>query len=400
MRPSTDPERGGRRARFALAPLLTLLVPGLAPARGYRIDMVPGGYTFECDMCHFRRPFRRLTVFGLDVRDHLLFEDDYPEDLPPNFFIGDEGNPDWPTLALLDSDGDGYTNGEELGDPEGRFVQADPMPDFAFTRPDLPDEFPCGSGTAEGPEACDGADLAGQTCADLGFVGGALACDDLCGLDSSGCHRCGDGVLQADEICDGSSLQGETCATRGFVGGTLACDDQCGFDASGCHQCGDGVVQAGEICDGAVPPEVSCAERGGEGVVVCADCVLDYSACAPVDGAPLPADSGPHDVGSSAEDLGSGVIDAAAALDSGARSDGAASDASLGGVDASALPDGGAKGTTADTAPAGCAAGGEPARGLPYLLVVFGLWRRRRPSGRSSTQESDQRQGRPRVVPG
>ena len=389
VRPSTDPVASRWRARFALAPLLTLLVPGLAPARGYRIDMVPGGYTFECHMCHSRQAFRHLTVFGLDVRNHLLFADDYPEALPPNFFIGDEGNPDWPALALLDSDGDGYTNGEELGDPDGRFVQADPQPMFPFTRPDLPEEFPCGSGTVEGPEACDGDDLGGQTCADVGFVGGALACDDACVLDSSACHHCGDGVLQGDEICDGPALDGQTCATRGFVGGTLACNEQCGFDPSGCHQCGDGLVQPGETCDGAVPAEVSCAERGLEGEVVCVNCALDYSACVPLDGALQPPDSGSPDIGLSGEDVGPAVPDAAVALDRGLRSDGVASDAIVGEVDALVGPDRGAPGATSESPPAGCAAGGEPSRGLPYLMVVFCLWRCRRTLGRSPTHWRD-----------
>ncbi len=142
---------------FLFASVACVLLAGLRPdaafARGYRIDQLPGGYEFECYMCHFRQPFTRLTVFGILVRETLLFREDYPDELPENFFVGPEGNVDWATVALLDSDGDGYTNGEELGDPEGLFVQFDLQPDFPFTRPDLPDDFPCGSGTVEGPEA-------------------------------------------------------------------------------------------------------------------------------------------------------------------------------------------------------------------------------------------------------
>jgi hypothetical protein len=41
----------------------------------------------------------------------------------------------------------------------------------------------CGDGVVEGEEACDGADLGGQTCA----MGGTLACTAACTLDTSGC---------------------------------------------------------------------------------------------------------------------------------------------------------------------------------------------------------------------
>ena len=34
-----------------------------------------------------------------------------------------------PELAAIDSDGDGFTNGEELGDPEGTWVIDDPNPE-------------------------------------------------------------------------------------------------------------------------------------------------------------------------------------------------------------------------------------------------------------------------------
>ena len=41
---------------------------------------------------------------------------------------------------------------------------------------------------ATGNEVCDGADLRGETCADQGFGGGVLACQDTClALDTSAC---------------------------------------------------------------------------------------------------------------------------------------------------------------------------------------------------------------------
>ncbi|MCA9540901.1 MAG: hypothetical protein KC620_18500, partial [Myxococcales bacterium] len=214
--------------------LLISAMAATAQARGYRIDQVPGGYRFECYMCHVRATWN-LTSFGRDVLNHLLHEEDYPdpEALPENLYIGEEGNVDWAIVALLDSDGDGYTNGEELGDPMGLFVQHDPQPDFPFTRPDRPEDFPCGSGAVEGPEECDGDAFAGATCGDFDLPGGHLACTAECRIDPSGCTPCGDGVLDPGEACDGAPPADLTCADLDPAWiGPLGCTDDCQLDDS------------------------------------------------------------------------------------------------------------------------------------------------------------------------
>ena len=45
----------------------------------------------------------------------------------------------------------------------------------------------CGNGVKESGEACDGADLGGQTCIGLGFGGGTLSCAANCTYDTSAC---------------------------------------------------------------------------------------------------------------------------------------------------------------------------------------------------------------------
>ncbi len=45
----------------------------------------------------------------------------------------------------------------------------------------------CGDGNADGAEACDGADLSGQTCQSAGFLYGTLTCDVACALDTAAC---------------------------------------------------------------------------------------------------------------------------------------------------------------------------------------------------------------------
>src|SRR5690606_32347581 len=62
----------------------------------------------------------------------------------------------------------------------------------------------CGDGGAEGDEACDGADLGGKTCGDLGFQYGALGCAADCTADASKCTdsaACGDGIVVPGVLC-------------------------------------------------------------------------------------------------------------------------------------------------------------------------------------------------------
>jgi deleted-in-malignant-brain-tumors protein 1 len=109
----------------------------------------------------------------------------------------------------------------------------------------------CGNGSVEGSEVCDGADLAGQTCATMGYFGGTLACNGACNFDFAGCTNCGNGGLQGSEQCDGPNLGGMTCAGLGFTGGTLACTAACTFNTAGCYTsaCGNATVEGSEACD-------------------------------------------------------------------------------------------------------------------------------------------------------
>lgn len=271
-----------RLQKYIAVASLAVCIASAAHARGYRIDQVPGGYALDCAMCHFLDRFTRLTVMGLDTREHLLFREDYPPEVADRIFIGDQGNVDWATLALIDSDGDGYTNGEELGDPAGLFMPDDPQPDFPFTRPDLPDDFPCGSGTIEGPEQCDVDAFGGLRCADFGWPGGRLTCRDDCTIDLRRCNTCGDGVVDPGEICDGPPPVEAVCPD-GTVGAP-ACVD-CGVDLSGCRPPAPDAGLDASVADGG----------GGEdaGDAIAADAGLDDT----LNDAASPGDDGPGDIG-------------------------------------------------------------------------------------------------------
>jgi hypothetical protein len=145
----------------------------------------------------------------------------------------------------------------------------------------------CGDGIVqESVEDCEGDDLNGADCTDLGFYRGTLACTDACAFDAANCEeRCGDGVIQAGdgEACDGSNLDGRDCTDFGFHEGTLGCD-ACAFDTSACiGRCGDGVVQAsfGEACDGVNLDGETCESVGMyRGTLACReDCSFDSSGC-------------------------------------------------------------------------------------------------------------------------
>jgi hypothetical protein len=87
----------------------------------------------------------------------------------------------------------------------------------------------CGNGTIEGGEQCDGDNLAGQNCQDLGFYEAAsLSCSPICTLDTAMCvGRCGDHITNGTEICDGSPPIGDGCLDYGFDLGRIGCTNAC-----------------------------------------------------------------------------------------------------------------------------------------------------------------------------
>jgi cysteine-rich repeat protein len=145
----------------------------------------------------------------------------------------------------------------------------------------------CGDGNLDGLEQCEGTNLAGKACTDLGFYSGTLACSEFCTFDTTSCAgTCGDGELDADEDeqCDGDQFGALTCQAFGFQTGFLTCNAGCAVDTSGCDgRCGDGIKNGTEQCDGSDlgDPATVCTDVGfyGGELACTASCSFDTSSC-------------------------------------------------------------------------------------------------------------------------
>lgn len=120
----------------------------------------------------------------------------------------------------------------------------------------------CGDGVAEGDEACDGADLRGQTCASLGLgAGDGLVCGADCQLDGSACaaQGCGDG------FCDPDGGEGQLPCPVDCAWTALAAVERnsCGVRVDGSVWCW-GKNHAGQL--GADPGVASAVPRRVVGV--------------------------------------------------------------------------------------------------------------------------------------
>jgi cysteine-rich repeat protein len=122
----------------------------------------------------------------------------------------------------------------------------------------------CGNGTLEAFEACDGTDLAGETCVSQGFTSGTLRCAANCQLDRGQCNAagCGDGVRQDPEACDRTDLGGATCGDLGRDGGTPTCTGTCALSDVTCcdHACpaADEARCTGEVLEACQPLASGC----------------------------------------------------------------------------------------------------------------------------------------------
>ncbi|MEM6989086.1 MAG: hypothetical protein AAF721_01270 [Myxococcota bacterium] len=121
----------------------------------------------------------------------------------------------------------------------------------------------CGNALVDPGEDCEPGAPIRLECADIDQGGGPLGCAEDCTWDTSACVLCGDGTLAAPELCDGADLGGVACDDLGFVAGTLACNRTCSaFDPSACMGvvCGSDPGIPAEPCP---PACTSCNDIDG-----------------------------------------------------------------------------------------------------------------------------------------
>jgi len=95
--------------------LIALTLPSQVDGRSHRPAQIPNGTVNNCLNCH-------MSASGGDARNPFGLT------IEADFLSGFDVV--WgPELAAIDSDGDGFTNGEELGDPEGTWQIDDPNPE-------------------------------------------------------------------------------------------------------------------------------------------------------------------------------------------------------------------------------------------------------------------------------
>ncbi len=125
----------------------------------------------------------------------------------------------------------------------------------------------CGNGVREGSEQCDGADLGGATCSDVGCSTGIVGCTLSCTLDFSGCSDCvvcGDGSCEAPEDCENCPTDCPIFELPGFSCGNGLCEAGDGENCVTCPSDCNG-RQSGN------PNNRFCCGFGGTNPVGCSD---------------------------------------------------------------------------------------------------------------------------------
>jgi hypothetical protein len=193
---------------FVVGALVVCVFPSSASARSFRVGDIPNGSKYNCLSCHTDSSGSGFTNFGSNARSNL-------EDTSPL----QSAHVDWPALCPLDSDGDGRSNGEELGDPNCVWSRGDTPSAGSSSNPGVANagEAACNNGKLEKYEECDSPELMGLTrCLDADAGAGTLTCLEDCTFDYSDCSTPPDGWEQPG----GVETEAPGCSVRAVTGDT------------------------------------------------------------------------------------------------------------------------------------------------------------------------------------
>jgi hypothetical protein len=206
----------------------TFFVAGEAAARDFRVNDIPNGAVFMCMNCHMSTDGKTFTPFGSDARCHLV--GNVPTEQQHVDWLNPSTTGNCGPLYLRDSDGDGYPNGVELGDPTGMWKPGNANPPGQHSNPGDPNSVQppvCNDGKLEKNEDCDGDMLTTTDCLDLDLGIGMLKCGPGCHYDTSGCSNAttGSGGGVADPQSGGCTLSDPgagSLASDAAIAGALA----------------------------------------------------------------------------------------------------------------------------------------------------------------------------------
>ncbi|MBM66592.1 MAG: hypothetical protein CMH55_10195 [Myxococcales bacterium] len=112
--------------------ILSMLVPSVGEATIPFMSEIPNSGSQRCNTCHVSGGGSPRNSFG------------------DAFW---EAGRDWADLAQGDADGDGFSNGVELGDPAGTWQPREPAPGPYLSHPGDPDDYPEGEPLVDGGNA-------------------------------------------------------------------------------------------------------------------------------------------------------------------------------------------------------------------------------------------------------
>lgn len=127
-----------KKSKLFIVTVILFAMVTILIARDWRVGQIPNGEKFSCANCHvdpqgggLRNDFGKLVETRVSPGGHEEFWNS--------------------TLAFQDSDGDGFTNGQELGDPNGTWRPGQPNPgnSSSVSNPGDPNSIPITADVAE-----------------------------------------------------------------------------------------------------------------------------------------------------------------------------------------------------------------------------------------------------------